>query len=146
MREQYFFNRRFQISPIVNCDRWAYLKGSARAEHHTDGGSRIRRSSAERTACSCSRFRGPVHKKVRQLSCQGQQRPHRCGIELRSKRIKGERRGHLQFHRSWHAAQGISSRLRAHGINRRADPGPIHEAFASYFLFEDHMSKTFKEV
>jgi cytochrome c len=38
MREQYFFNRRFQISLIVNCDRWAYLKGSARAEHHTDGG------------------------------------------------------------------------------------------------------------
>lgn len=26
--------------------------------------------------------------------------------------------------RSWHAAQGISSRLPAHGINRRADPGP----------------------
>ena len=89
MHEQYFFNRRFQISLIVNRDRWAHLEGSARAEHHTDSGSRIRSSSAERTACSCSRFRCPVHKKVRRLSCQGRQRPHRCGIELRSERIKG---------------------------------------------------------
>ena len=68
---------------------------------------------------------------------------HRTSLEAHQGH---ERRGHLQFHRSWHAAQGISSRLPAHGINRRADPGPIHEAFASYFLFEDHMSKTFKEV
>jgi hypothetical protein len=46
-----------------SCDRWTYLEGSAREKHHTDGGSRIRRSNAERTACSCSRFRGPVQEK-----------------------------------------------------------------------------------
>jgi hypothetical protein len=72
-----------------------------------------------------------VHKKVRQLSCQGRQRPHRCGIEFRSNRIQGLSDAHGTQHKEYPRAsrrtglteeqiQGLVKHIR--GLTQQATP------------------------